>query len=78
VIASSGGALPELERFSKSTYQLVDVRVPRALAEVLAEAPLDTDLLTMNAHSLAANRTGPTRAAIASQILSTLATFAAS
>jgi glycosyltransferase involved in cell wall biosynthesis len=78
VIASSGGSLPELARFAHSTYQLVDVRTPGALAGALADAPLDIDHPTMDAHSLAATDTGPTRAALASRVLQTLTALASS
>jgi glycosyltransferase involved in cell wall biosynthesis len=78
VIASSGGSLPELARFARSTYQLVDVRTPGALAAALADATLDTDHTTMDVHSLAATEAGPTHAAIASRVLQTLTALASS
>lgn len=76
VIASSGGSLPELARFARGGYQLVDVRTTGALATALADASLQVDHVTMDAHSIAATDDGPTRAAIASQVLQTLTTLA--
>lgn len=69
VLASSGGALPEQARFARGSFRLVDVRRPGELARALAESPLDVDHAAMDADSLTAVASGPTRADLATHLL---------